>query len=70
MKFKVDVMPYTSDQCPFCENYVQNGECRGNVCRLDGYDCDYFDGKERDPLDCRHLIDDDAEEKLRNQGGI
>lgn len=64
MKFRVDDMPYTPDECPFYEEYWTGGE-HVKVCKLDGHDCEYF--KHRDPVDCNWLIDEDRENELKNQ---
>ena len=63
MKFRVDVMPDLPCDCPF---FVP-GE---HTCELDKGHCDYFKDEEghiNDPLDCRYLIDESAEEFLKNQ---
>lgn len=65
MKFKVDNMPYYPSECLFCE--LEDGQLK---CQIDGQECVYFKGKERDPFKCNYLIDDETEAKLKNQGGI
>lgn len=65
MKFKVDNMPYYPSDCPFCDYAYDQ-----HVCQIDGQECVYFKGKERDPFKCNYLIDDETESKLKNQGGI
>lgn len=65
MKIKVDSMPYDEFECPFCEMYDQHGKPH-KTCKLDGGDCTYFDKKKYNEFDCRWLIDEETENKLRN----
>lgn len=66
MKFKVDSMPYFSDECPFCETSFYGNH---DMCRLDNELCVYFrGGKERNPMHCRFLIDDETERLLKGEG--
>ena len=58
MKFKVDELPHYSDECPFCDN----DDYKYLICEIDGNECVYFKGKERNPIECRHLIKDKEEE--------
>lgn len=69
MKFRVDTMPYYPDECPFSRSYWS--EQSGKIlyeCKLDGFPCRFLN-KKLDPLDCRWLIDEETEDKLKNQRG-
>lgn len=63
MKFRVNNMPYTPDECPFHEYYWKAGVYY-DVCKIDGRDCEYF--KHRNPVDCNWLIDEEWENELKN----
>ena len=72
MKFRVDSMPYYPDECPFCQEYGRWSEMDKkykNICKLDKNVCTYFRNKNPDTLECRWLIDEETEDKLKNQRG-
>lgn len=69
MKFRVDTMPYYPDECPFSDsNWSEQSGKFLYECKLDRYPCRYLN-KDRDPLDCRWLIDEETEDTLNNQRG-
>lgn len=69
MKFRVDAMPYYPDECPFSEpHWYGSQDTYLYECKLDGQLCRYLN-KDRDPLDCRWLIDEETENELKNQRG-